>query len=139
MCRYGPKSQVLGLQRPLDERVSVCVESADFRLEGSVRDDLPAYRAAEQLMAWLPQRLAAEVVESDVEGSEGVDHRAAPAVHRRADVELVPQALDVSGSSPISISLNPRPIVCVPGASMQARPIHGLTSLSPTPVIPSSV
>ena len=28
---------------------------------------------------------------------------------------------------------------CVLGASMQARAIHGLTSLSPTPVIPSSV
>jgi hypothetical protein len=30
-------------------------------------------------------------------------------------------------------------MLCVPGASMQARAIHGLTSLSPIPVTPSSV
>ena len=33
----------------------------------------------------------------------------------------------------------PTPIVCVPRASMQARAIHGLTSLSPMPLTPSSV
>ncbi len=30
-------------------------------------------------------------------------------------------------------------MLCVPGASMQARAIHGLTSVSPRPLIPSSV
>ncbi len=44
-----------------------------------------------------------------------------------------------SGSAPISISRSPRPIVWVPGASMHARAIHGFTSVSPTPVMPSSV
>ncbi len=30
-------------------------------------------------------------------------------------------------------------MLCVPGASMQARAIQGLTSVSPIPVTPSSV
>ena len=42
-----------------------------------------------------------------------------------------------SGSAPISISRIPSPIVWVPGASTQARAIHGLTSDSPSPSIPS--
>src|SRR5690606_25772209 len=44
-----------------------------------------------------------------------------------------------SGSSPSSISRKDCPIVCVPGAITQAWAIHGLTSVSPIPVTPSSV
>jgi hypothetical protein len=43
------------------------------------------------------------------------------------------------GSAPIRMSRNDRLIVCVPGASMQVLAIHGLTSLSPKPLIPASV
>ena len=44
-----------------------------------------------------------------------------------------------AGSRPISSGRSPRSIVCVPGASMQARAIHALRSVSPIPVRPSSV
>ncbi len=44
-----------------------------------------------------------------------------------------------NGSAPISISLMHRPIVWVPGASMQVLAIHGLASHSPTPTTPPSV
>src|SRR5438128_1982696 len=44
-----------------------------------------------------------------------------------------------SGSLPSSICLRPRSIVCVPGASMQARAIHAFRSVSPIPTMPSSV
>ena len=43
------------------------------------------------------------------------------------------------GSDPSSISVSPWPMVWVPGAWMAARAIHGFTSVSPTPEIPSSV
>ena len=44
-----------------------------------------------------------------------------------------------SGSRPSSIDFSPRSIVWVPGASMQARAIHALRSVSPMPTRPSSV
>ena len=44
-----------------------------------------------------------------------------------------------AGSRPISSGRRPRSIVWVPGASMQARAIHALRSVSPIPVRPSSV
>ena len=40
---------------------------------------------------------------------------------------------------PISIWPSPRSIVCVAGASMQARAIQALRSVSPIPTRPSSV
>ncbi len=43
------------------------------------------------------------------------------------------------GSAPSSISLRPRPIQWVPGASIMARATQGLVSVSPTPNSPSSV
>jgi hypothetical protein len=43
------------------------------------------------------------------------------------------------GSMPISIEPRPRSIVCMPGASMHARAIQALRSVSPTPTRPSSV
>ena len=44
-----------------------------------------------------------------------------------------------NGSAPISISVSPMPMLWLPGASMHALAIHGLTSVSPMPVTPSSV
>ena len=44
-----------------------------------------------------------------------------------------------SGFAPTSISRSPRPMMCVPPPSMQARATHGLVSVSPMPVMPSSV
>ena len=43
------------------------------------------------------------------------------------------------GSRPIRTWPKPWSMVWVPGASMQARATHALTSLSPTPTKPSSV
>ena len=40
-----------------------------------------------------------------------------------------------SGSEPSSISLSPRPMLWVPGASMQALAIHGFRSVSPMPFV----
>ena len=40
---------------------------------------------------------------------------------------------------PITVSLRPRSIVCVPGASMHSRATQAFRSVSPIPVMPSSV
>ena len=46
-------------------------------------------------MAGLAERLAAQVVQRHVDRTDRVDHRAAAAVHRGADVEALPQRLDL--------------------------------------------
>ena len=40
---------------------------------------------------------------------------------------------------PISVWPRPRSIVCIPGASMHSRATHAFRSVSPIPVMPSSV
>ena len=85
--------------------------------------------AAEQRIAGLAQRLAAQVVQGDIQRAQGVDHarRAARSwpSRRTASPTAPPHRAD---PGPSSISVRPRPIVCVPGASIQARAIQGLTS-----------
>ncbi len=82
---------------PRAQRVAVGVEAGDLGLQRRVRRDVLHLGAAEQLVAGLAERLAAQVVERHVDRADRVDHGAPPPVHGRADVEPLPQALDVEG------------------------------------------
>ncbi len=84
-----------GAAGPVDHRVAIVGERGGLRLERGVGDDRRGADVAEQLVAGLAERLAAEVVQRDVERADRVDDGAAAAVHRRADVEALPQRLDV--------------------------------------------
>ena len=48
----------------------------------------------------LAQRLAAEIPQRHVDGAHGMDHHAAPPVHGRAEIELLPQRPDLEGIGP---------------------------------------
>ncbi len=48
-------------------------------------------------MARLPQGLPAKIVQRDAECTQRVDDGTAGAVHRRAGIQPIPEALDVEG------------------------------------------
>ncbi len=76
--------------------------------------------AAEQFPHRLPERLALDVPERQVDAAHSVDRDASPAGVDVLAVHLVPEYSVSRGSSPISSSRNPVVIVCENGPSMHA-------------------
>ena len=93
--------------------------------------------AAEQLPRGFTGGFAADIPQSHVDGSNGIDDRAWSAVHA-ADVQFLPKAFGIERIFADEHFLQAKAHEVL-GASMQARAIQGLTSLSPMPVMPSSV
>ena len=85
-----PEAEVLGPRDLIDERAVELLPARDAGQQRRVGAEALACRIAEQLPHRLVRGLAADVPERDVERSQRVHERAAPAGHRGADVEPVP-------------------------------------------------
>ncbi len=145
LCEFGPfrqisslaarKAQLLRRKCPLlQDRGHRC---RDRRLSGSSegirRDDLVG-RAAHQLPARLVLDLAHEVHSAPCRARRWREMRGRgrPVIAERCRVSPTgPPRL--AGLFPISVSRRPRPMICVPGASLIALATHGLVSVSPIP------
>ena len=89
------ETQPPGAGGPAHHRLEVGVERRHLRLERRVRRERGAVGLAPQLPARHPCDLPPQIPERDVDRADRVHQRAAPAAHAGADVELLPDRLDV--------------------------------------------